>query len=83
MLVLLTVLSLPPPVGMADFDSLKLILNRSDLVLEPEVLHLHFAHADDVLNFCVILHGHVLRKRQVTHELSLQLVHPLHVSLGL
>lgn len=60
LLVLLSVLSLPAPVGMAYLDSLQLVLDVSDLVLQTEVLHLRLVDTDDILHLTVVFHGQLL-----------------------
>ena len=60
LLVLLSVFSLPSPVGMTYLDSLQLVLNVSDLVLQTEVLHLRLVDTDDILHFTMVFHGQLL-----------------------
>ena len=76
-------LPLPPAIRVTYLNPLELILDRSDLVLQAKVFHVRFIQANYVFDLSVIFHGHVLRKRQVTHELSLELAHTFDVSLGL
>lgn len=79
--VLLTVLSLSPTVRVANFDTLKLILDGPHLVLDAIVFHLQFENANDILDLGVVFHGELLRKRQITHKFPLKLVHSLTVSV--
>lgn len=77
--ILFAVLSLSSSVGVAYFNSLKLVLDRPHLVFEAVVLHLNLEHPNNIFDFGVILHCHVLRKWQIAHKLSLQFVHSFHV----
>ena len=52
-------LSLSSAVRVADFDSLELVLDGPDCVLECVVFHLDLEHSNNILNSRVILHGHV------------------------
>lgn len=48
--ILLTMLSLAAAISMAYLDSLQLVLDGANLVLNTEVLHLDFVYTDDILN---------------------------------